>query len=185
VTVARVACVAALTCASLVSLGCNGQTRDADPSPPAFAPEAPREGEGASVALRGRPDLAAPDRVAVDVVARGVPDLHGAAFRVIWEPRALAFVDAAPGPGWSKGALSLAREGAPGQLAVVWTEKGEVGLDATAETLLGTLFFVRTRSAGTALAFRAERSQLVDRKGGVREARWLGERLLDAPARGR
>lgn len=145
------------------------------PSPIAFAPAAPLE--GATVALRGRVDPLVPGRVAFDVVARGAGDVHGAAFRVSWDPAAMVFVEATSGASWSKTALALAKEGAPGQLAVAWTEKGERSIDATAETVLGTLIFDAKSHASTTLAFTTERSQVVDKKGRRIAAQWLDESL--------
>lgn len=145
------------------------------PGPISFAPEA--QVEGPSVALRGRLDPLAPGHVVVDVIARGAADVHGAAFRVTWDPEALAFLESTSGAAWSKTALALVKEGSPGQLAVAWTEKGELGVDATNDTLLGTLVFEVKGRKGTPLAFKTERSQLVDKKGAPIAARWLNDAL--------
>jgi hypothetical protein len=132
----------------------------------------------ASVFLRAEPtNVLLPERMVVDVVARGAADLHGAAFRVTWDTAALGFVEAKSGTPWSKQSLALAKEGTPGELAVVWAEKGEAGIDANGETILGTLAFDVRGRRGTALAFKPERSQLVDKKGARLEASWSGGRL--------
>jgi hypothetical protein len=155
--------------------GCTSSETRTRGEPLTFAPEAPARAEGASVSLRsGGVDPIFANRVLVDVVARGAPDVHGAAFRVTWDPEALAFFEAKSGPPWSKQVLALAKEGSPGQLAVAWTEKGESGIDATGETAIGTLVFELRGRKGTALGFKAERSQLVDKKGAAVEAKWLG-----------
>ena len=141
--------------------------------PMGFAAEPPAD--GATVFLRGQPQgLAAPNQVVVDVVARGAAGLHGAAFRVTWDPEALGFLDAQSGAPWSKQVLALAKEGSPGQLAVAWTEKGETSIDASGETVIGTLTFEVRGRKGTALGFLAERSQLVDKKGARVDVKWLG-----------
>lgn len=156
--------------------GCtSSETREGTNGPVALAPEAPAD--GATVFMRGRSDTAAaaaPNRVVVDVIARGTPDLHGAAFRVTWDPEALAFVEAVSGAPWSKQVLSMAKEGTPGQLAVAWTEKGETGIDATAETVIGTLVFETKGGKATPLAFKTERSQIVDKKGVRVDVAWRG-----------
>lgn len=164
-----------LALAALFTPGCTtGHTRSSGGGGAMdFAPDAPPV-EGASVSLTsGSPSPFFPDRVVVDVVARGAGDLHGAAFRVTWDPEALFFVDAKSGAPWSKQVLALAKEGSPGQLAVAWTEKGEKGIDATNETVIGTLVFQVRGRKGTGLAFKTERSQLVDRKGAVVVAKWV------------
>jgi hypothetical protein len=138
-----------------------------------FAADTPSD--GATVFLRGREaDVAAPNLVMVDVVARGAADLHGAAFRVTWDPEALAFIDAKSGSPWSKQVLAMAKEGSPGQLAVAWTERGEIGIDASGETVIGTLTFDIHGRKGTTLGFKTERSQLVDRKGTLVAVKWIG-----------
>ena len=158
-----------------LATGCtSSEARDGSANGPvALASEAPSD--GATVFLRGRvADANAPNRIVVDVIARGAPDVHGAAFRVTWDTEALAFVDAQSGAPWSKQVLSIAKEGSPGQLAVAWTEKGEIGIDATAETVIGSLFFEARGSKGTPLAFKTERSQIVDKKGARVDIAWRG-----------
>ena len=164
-----VALALALGCAP----GCNTtEVRTTGNGPMVFtAAEAPPE--GASVVLRSRP-LVPLGRVIVDVVARGAPDLHGAAFRVTWDPETMVFVEAQSAPVWSKQLVALATEGTPGQLAVVWTEKGETSLDATAETVLGTLTFEVQRRKTTALAFVEERARVVDKRGAAVAMTWRG-----------
>jgi hypothetical protein len=166
-----IALALALGCAP----GCNTtELRTTGNGPIVFsAAEAPATPMGASITLRSRP-LVPLDRIVVDVVARGAPDLHGAAFRVTWDPQTLHFTEAQSAPVWSNQLLALATEGTPGQLAVVWTEKGEKSLDATAETVLGTLTFdVRGRKS-TTLAFVEQRAQVVDRRGVAVPMTWRG-----------
>lgn len=154
-----------------VAAGCSTESRvDEAPGPVAFAPEA--EASGALVYLRGRPSG---DRLVVEVVARGASDIHGAAFRLRWDPEALAFVEATAGHAWSKQAVALAKEGTPGQLAIVWSEKGEgQGITSSGETVLGTLAFDVRGRKGSALSFGAERSALVDSKGSRVAVAWRG-----------
>ena len=144
------------------------------PGPVAFAAEG--AADGATVFLREQGPLQ-PNRLVVDVVARGAPDVHGVAFRVTWDPEALGFVEARGGAPWSPAVLSLAKEGSPGQLAVAWTEQGAKGIDASAETVLGTLTFDARGAKGTALDFKVERSQLVDKKGTRVGVTWRGGRV--------
>lgn len=166
-------CSAMLAAAAAFAPGCTSDDSGSNgPGPVAFAAEA--RADGASVFLRERPNPLKLHRFAVDVVVRGAPDVHGAAFRVTWDPEALTFIDAASGAPWSKAALSLAKEGTPGQLAVAWTEKGETGIDASKETVIGTLTFEARGPKGSALAFKTERSQLVDKKGARVAVTWRG-----------
>lgn len=130
---------------------------------PAFVAEAP--GEGALVFMRGRAEGAERDTLVVDVVARGAPEVNGAALRVLFDPAALRFVEAAPGPAWPRVVTAVAKEGTPGQLAIAWGVRGAVSIDAKSETLLGTLRFVRTTKAESTVRFKTERSSLVDRRG--------------------
>jgi len=165
--------VTAVLAAASAFAGCtSGDPGDGTARPAAFTAEAPSE--GASVFLRQRPNALVLDRFTVDVVARGAADVHGAAFRVTWDPETLAFVEAQAGSSWSKSVLSLAKEGSPGQLAVAWAEKGETGIDASGETVIGSLTFQSRSAKGTALTFKPERSQLVDKKGARVAVTWRG-----------
>jgi len=141
--------------------------------PIAFAAE--EGGEGATVFLRRSPALG--NGLVFDVVARGPADLHGAAFRLHYDPEAMTFVSAGAGPSWSKTAIALAKEGAPGQLAVTWSEKGEAGIDTTHETVLGTVAFEVRGRKPSPVSFKVERSTLVDRKGARIAASWRGGTL--------
>jgi hypothetical protein len=168
-----IALSALLATAVAFAPGCtSGDSGSSGPGPVAFAAEAPSD--GASVFLREQTDPLKLNRFTVDVVVRGAADVHGAAFRVTWDPEALAFVEAASGAAWSKSSLALAKEGTPGQLAVAWTEKGETGIDASNETVIGTLTFEARGPKGSALAFKTERSQLVDKKGARVAVAWRG-----------
>jgi hypothetical protein len=166
---------AALLALSLGLVSCTtGSTHGGAPEgTPAVVTEAP-PADGAAVFLRGRAELLAPDRLTFDVVARSSVDLHGAAFRMTWDPEALTFVDAASGPAWSRQSLALAKEAQPGLLLVAWTEKGELGIDAKGEAVLGTLRFERRGHERAALAFTTPRSQLVDKTGAKIAAAWRG-----------
>jgi hypothetical protein len=149
----------ALIFACLAACDGNGKIEPA-PEPAAFTPDP--EGEGPTVFLRGR---SAGSHLLVDVVAKGTPDVNGAALRVVFDPSALAFVEATPGPPWSRVVVSLAKEGTPGQLAITWAEKGAIGFAANAETVLGTLTFQKKSTKASSISFRADRSSIVDRKG--------------------
>ena len=163
---------AVLLATSLALAGCSENTRETSAGPVAFTQET--NADGATVFMRGRTDPLAPNRLYVDVIARGAPDVHGAAFRVTWDASSLAYVESKNGMFWSKDALAMVKEGSPGQLAVVWTEQGEMGIDATHETVIGTLTFETRGRDATSLAFKTERSQLVDRKGVKLDAKWHG-----------
>jgi hypothetical protein len=157
--------------------GCTaGDASSKGSGPMTFVPAAPPE--GTSVFLRSLPpNVLVPNQLAFDVVARGAADLHGAAFRVTWDSAALGFLEAKSGAPWSKKAVALAKEGSPGELAVVWAERGEAGIDASGETVLGTLVFEVRGRTGTALAFKSERSQLVDKTGMRVAATFAGGQL--------
>jgi hypothetical protein len=147
---------------ALVVAAC-GKTEGAPPAlDPPVALVSDDHGGDAAVFLRGRADG---DKVLVDVVARGAPDVHGAALRLRFDPAVLGFAGAEASGVWSKAALGIAKEGTPGQLAIAWTEKGEIGIEANAEATLGTLTFKRRKPSSTTIAFRPERSALVDRHG--------------------
>ncbi|MBX3186126.1 MAG: hypothetical protein KF819_03885 [Labilithrix sp.] len=148
-----------------------GPSGEAPVGPLVFAPEAATG--GAVVFLAARPVLG--DRLAFDVVARGAPQIHGAAFRLTWDPEALAFVSAERGEVWSKQVLALAKEGAGGQLAIAWTEKGMSGaVDATEDKILGTVTFDARGRKASSVGFKIERSTLVDRKGAHLPVTWRG-----------
>lgn len=165
--------LAAFVLAALAPLAgaCSDDPPPAQPTAPeiAIASEAP--GDGASVVLRGRPGA---DVVQLDVVARGAPDVHGATFRLTYDPDALAFGGVSGGPAWSKSALAVAKEAAPGVLLVTFAEKGAIGIAAKDETVLGTVTFgVRAHRTST-VGFRADRSALMDRNGKLAAATFHG-----------
>lgn len=157
----------------------SGSTKDQRPS--AAGPDA---GEGAAtfatVFLRERVDGR---QTSVDVVARGAPTaIHGVAFRLRWEPGELAFIDARASGAWSSATIRLAKEGLPGELVVVWTEKGgAAGVRARGETLLGTIAFSVTEGDRAKLAFRPDRSTMRDAAGRAIEAEWIGAELASTP----
>jgi hypothetical protein len=137
---------------------------------------------GPAVFVRGHGDAS---NLYVDVLARGAPDVHGAALRVTFDPDALAFVGSEAAPVWTKKSMALAKEGTPGQLAIAWFAKGERGVAAGDETLLGTLTFAVHGSKGSAIAFKPERSALVDRKGTPVELAFRGGRVVPLAAAAR
>ena len=154
-----------------------GDTPNHGTGPITFVSTAAKEGTG--VFLRSQPtSVLFPNRVTVDVVARGATNLHGAAFRLSFNPNELAFIEASSGAPWSKQVLAMAKEGSPGEVAVVWAERGELGFDASGETVLGALVFEVRGRQGTEVRFRSERSQLVDKKGVRIDAAWAGGELL-------
>jgi hypothetical protein len=161
-------------CASLV--GCSTDEPRHSASAPSFTPET-APSTSPVVFLRGHPDQGS--NVLVDVVARGLDhDIHGVAFRLHWDPSTLGFNAARGGPGWSRQALALAKEGLPGELVVTWTERGSGGgIKALDEAILGTLdFSPRTNvgADGAKLEFRTERSTVRDAGGGALAVEWRG-----------
>jgi hypothetical protein len=147
--------------------GCDSQEVQAPPPPVpvGFTPDESVNagGGGAEVYLKGR---VAGDRVVVDVIAKGAADVHGAAFRLHWDSAKLAFVEARGSDAWSQKAVLVAKEGIPGELVVAWTEKGTgKPLDARDDTILGSIDFTVKTHDGASLAFRTDRSMLIDTKG--------------------
>lgn len=160
--------VSALTLVATLSACGGSKAGDTPPGPVSFAAEP--ESDGAVVFLRGRTEG---DRVFADVVARGMTDVHGTAFRVTWDPDALAFVEAQHSPAWSSKAVLLTKEAAPGTLAVAWSEKGETaGHDASSPLVLGTLVFDAKSRKGTPIAFRTGRSMVVNHEGKPQAVAW-------------
>jgi len=150
-------------------LACNGATNQPSTPPDTFVSD--DHGDGAAVFLRGRADGSS---LLVDVVARGAPDVHGAAVRVKFDPAVLSFSRAEAGGVWSNRALNVSKEGTPGQLAIAWTEKGEVGIDAKGETILGTITFDLKSTASSVVSFKTERCALIDRHGTPVQVAWRG-----------
>jgi hypothetical protein len=135
-------------------------------------------GGGSEVFLEGRTEG---ERVILNIVAKGVKEVHGTAFRVKWDPEALGFVSAAPSDAWSTSAILVSKEALPGTLVVAWAEKGEaVGHDATEPLVLGTLTFDAKGRKGSAVSFRTERSEIVDHEGKSQTVSW---RAGNVPAR--
>lgn len=166
----------ALACLMLL-LGCSSD--EPKSAAPAFIPDAPRSGQGPTIFLRRR--AGAGGGVLVDVVAHGIErNVHGVAFRLHWDPAQLGFSGAEGSDSWSRQAMFLAKEGAPGELVVVWTEKGAApALNAKDETVLGTVELDRRTSGETSLEFRNDRSTLRDERGAPLMAEWRGGRIGD------
>lgn len=148
--------------AALLLAGCTSAEGPTGAPPPASGFDADPGADGPAVFVRGRGDAS---NVYLDVVARGAPDVHGAALRLTFDPGALAFVAGEAAPVWTRKSMALAREGTPGQLAIAWFAKGERGFAADDETVLGTLTFSVRGTVGSAVEFKAERSAIVDRHG--------------------
>lgn len=166
---------ASLLALAMVLAACSSApTQSAEPGPIAF--EADRTpSEGATVFVNGSATFSG--QLAVAVMARGAKELHGAAFRITYDPDALSYLDATPGPAWSKTSLAIVKEAVPGQLLVTWSEKGEAAIDATSDTVLGHLTFAVKGRSASAIAFKIERSQLVDKRGAKLGATWRGGTL--------
>ena len=168
----------ALVVAVATSVGCSSSSSGENPPGPLTFTADPGSNAGAEVYLEGRTEG---DRLIVDVLAKGVKDVHGTALRVKWDPEALALVEATPSRSWSKQAVLLSKEALPGTLAIAWAEKGDgTGHDATEPLVLGTLTFDSKGRKGTAVSFRAERSAIVDHEGKTQTVAW---RAGNVPAR--
>jgi hypothetical protein len=157
---------------AVVEGGCDSNEKRA-PERPAAGADSDAVPATATVFLRGRVDG---ERATVDVVARGAPrEVHGAAFRLHWAPDKLAFVDAGAGAAWSRSAIHLAREGLPGELVIIWSEKGgTAGVRASDETILGTIGFTVKTGGPANIGFRPERSTLRDAAGSPIPVEWRG-----------
>ena len=161
----------------VLAMGCSSEKKKSDAHPPTgFTANDPTKQKGATVLLRGHTSDGGNGNVAVDVVARGIDrGVHGAAFRLHWDPAQLGFNVARGSRAWSSQALLLTKEGAPGELVVAWTEKGNgVGISASAETVLGTIELAVKAKDGGDLAFRPDRSTLRDSNGAPIDVEWRG-----------
>lgn len=151
-------------------------TQGADSSSQSAAQrEDPRD---ATVFLRQRTMREGMNDLLVDVVVHGVPNLHGVALRLTWDPSLLHYVSSKNSLEWSKSALSLAQEAGSGQLLVAWAEKGETGLSAQGDLVLGSLRFEARAGTKAALAFKSERCQVVDKKGVAIRVAWRGSDVV-------
>lgn len=157
---------------AIAAAACSEAPPPAPPPGPAISTTSEAPGDGASVTLRGRPDG---DTVLVDILARGAADVHGATFRLTFDPDSIAFGgDITSGPSWSKASLAIAKEATPGLLLVTFAEKGAIGISAKEETVLGTVRFgVRAHRTST-IGIRADRSALMDRDGKIANATFHG-----------
>ncbi|HVJ93320.1 MAG TPA: cohesin domain-containing protein [Labilithrix sp.] len=163
--------------ALLAVVGCDERTpAKATTAPQSSGFETDEPTSGPSVFLRGR--VEAPHLV-LDLVASGATnEIHGAAFRLSWDPDKLAFVEAHGSHAWSKQSVQLAKEASPGELLVVWTEKGAVtAIPAGNETILGSIAYTLKTHEPTTVAFRPDRCTLRDAKGTPIPVSWRGGRL--------
>jgi Cohesin domain len=117
--------------------------------------------------------------VTVDVVVQGAERaIHGAAFRLHWDPEKLALAEAHASDAWSRSSVQLAKEGVPGELVVVWTEKGSAAAVKTSdETILGSIDFTVKSHEGAAVEFRPARSTVQDAEGVPLTVEWRNGRI--------
>ena len=161
-----------------LATGCSSSSSGENPPGPLAFTADPGSNASSEVYLEGRTEG---DRVIVNVVAKGVKEVHGTAFRVKWDPEALSLVEAKASETWSTQAILLAKESLPGTLVVAWAEKGEgVGHDATEPLVLGSITFNAVGRKGSAVTFRTERSAIVDHEGKTQTVAW---RAGNVPAR--
>src|SRR5690349_8517289 len=114
---------------SLAAAACSS-AEQGPPGPVVFIEGPTTSSEGATVYLRRA--QTGGDKLVLEVVAKGAPDLYGAAFRLGYDPEMLALGDAGPSSAWPAGALLLSKEATKGQLLFAYTAKGKVkGFDAT------------------------------------------------------
>jgi len=114
----------------------------------------------------------------LDVVARKVGEIQGVAFRLYWAPEHLAFVEAHASDVWSKDSVRLAKEGVPGELVVVWAEKGNAHANVAEETVLGSIDFGPRTKEAVPVSFRSERSTIRDAKGTPIVVAWRGTQIV-------
>lgn len=176
---------AVLASVALVACGRAAGSGSTKRGPTGFEPGEENVEDRPSVFLREHPtDGPIADAVELDVVARRVADVHGIALRLTWDPAALAFDRAALSTRFSSSAFAQAREGTPGQLALVWTEKGAATtVDASDEAILGSVRFRRLGPAGSPVSLRAERSAVVGRSGRRADVAWFGGTVVARPTR--
>ncbi len=179
---ARVVMIA-LVVPALATVGCGSRESAAKKKEGRQTPTAgseknqPPPAPTATVFLRGRVEG---DRAVVEVVASSMSqeNIHGAAFRLHWDPAKLAFDEAHASDTWSTSAIQLAKEGLPGELVVVWTEKGDsAGIEAKDETILGSIELTLKTRDRVDLAFRPERSTLRNASGAQFSVDWHGGQL--------
>jgi len=171
----------AVTLAATLAIGCDSSEKEKKAAP----------GDGNGNGTRTQGDAApapatvflrirvAGDRALLDVIARNASrDVHGAAFRLGWAPERLTFVEAHVSDAWSSSAIHHAKEGLPGELVVVWSEKGgAAGVPASDETTLGTIELAVKTPGPTDVTFRADRSTLRDATGAAIPVEWRGGQL--------
>ena len=90
-----------------IGIGCGSSAATTDTPPPPAGAASAEGNSGGAVYLVSRTEG---DRILVDVMARGAADVHGAAFRIHFDPASLALVDARASDVWSRQALRLAVE---------------------------------------------------------------------------
>lgn len=157
----------------MLVVGCGSDATKRRPSwradePAADASVAPK----ATVRLRWNGSV---ERAVVDVVASDVSEIHGAAFRLTWDPAKLSLGNVTAGTEWSPQALRVSKEGLPGELVVVWSELGTGGgIGASTEAVLGSIAVTLKTSDPASIDFRPARSTLRDAKDEVITVEWRG-----------
>lgn len=115
------------------------------------------------------------EHAVIDVVAGDVSAIHGAAFRLTWDPAKLSASEVTAGTEWSPQALRAAKEGLPGELVVLWTERGAGGgVNASSEAVLGSIAVTLKTSEPASISFRPERSTLRNAKDEAIAVEWRG-----------
>lgn len=160
--------------ALVLLVGCGSDPPKGRPAPHAKGTEQPDASTDPppTVRLRWNGDL---EHAVIDVVARDVSAIHGTAFRLTWDPAKVALGDVTAGTEWSPQAIRVAKEGLPGELVVVWTERGVGGgLNASTEAVLGSIAVTLKTSEPATIAFRPERSTLRNMKDEAITVEWRG-----------
>lgn len=131
-------------------------------------------GDGARVLLR-EAELTA-DRLVLDVVASATGALHGASFRLTFDPAVVAYSGFAAGSSFGGSDIVLAKEAKPGLVVLAFSKLGAatpVDLDG-GERVLATLTFAKVAAGQSRIAWTAARSRLADPAGKTIAVAFLG-----------
>ena len=145
--------------------------------------EAAAPAGGASISLRAK-ELTS-EHLVLELVGKNITDLYGLAFRMTYDPAVLEPTAITASTAWQGQTTALANAKNPGLWVAVITRQGKVKGIAAQDTVLGTLTLAIKQMKPTTLAFKLDRSRLVDSGGSSPSAvDWVAGALVERPVTG-
>ncbi|MCA9594640.1 MAG: hypothetical protein KC776_15050 [Myxococcales bacterium] len=150
----------------LLLLGCSSSDGGggSTPKPSSIVFVADAAPSGASVTLREK--SLTNGELVLEVVAKGVSDVYGVAFRLSYDPAVAQLASLEPGALWGSPApIAMASEKTPGLLVAVVSERGSAKGLVADDAVVATVTLKLTQAAETPISFVSYRSGVVGSDG--------------------